>query len=60
MFTETRKASAFAGGFSAYNSIEDIFFSKEEDNRKIYVTRSSLPPLEEFMEYLKDIWESNE
>ncbi|MEA3499580.1 MAG: DegT/DnrJ/EryC1/StrS family aminotransferase [Candidatus Marinimicrobia bacterium] len=27
-------------------------------NKKIYVTRSSLPPLEEFIPYLKDIWES--
>lgn len=24
----------------------------------IYVTQPSLPPLEEFSEYLKDIWES--
>ncbi len=28
------------------------------DNRKIYVTQPSLPPLEEFTEYLKQIWES--
>ncbi len=28
------------------------------DNKKIYVTQPSLPPLEEFSEYLKQIWES--
>lgn len=28
------------------------------DKKKIYVTQPSLPPLEEFTEYLKQIWES--
>ncbi|NLD47928.1 MAG: DegT/DnrJ/EryC1/StrS family aminotransferase [Clostridiaceae bacterium] len=28
------------------------------DNKKIYVTQPSLPPLEEFIEYLKQIWQS--
>ncbi len=28
------------------------------DNKSIYVTQPSLPPLEEFTEYLKQIWES--
>ena len=58
MFNEVQKTAAFTGGFSEYNSIEDIIFARKGDSKKIYVTRPSLPPLEEFMEYLKDIWES--
>jgi len=30
----------------------------KEKNNKIYVTRPSLPPLEEYIEYLEDIWQS--
>lgn len=29
-----------------------------KEGKKIYVTRPSLPPLEEFIKYLEDIWES--
>ena len=28
-------------------------------NEEIYVTRPVLPPMEEYMEYLKDIWETH-
>jgi dTDP-4-amino-4,6-dideoxygalactose transaminase len=30
----------------------------KDDSKKIYVTRPSLPPLEEYVEYLKQIWDS--
>ncbi len=30
----------------------------EAPEKPIYVTRPFLPPLEEFQEYLKDIWET--
>lgn len=33
---------------------------KENTNEPIYVTRPFLPPLDEFTEYLKDIWESKQ
>ena len=37
-----------------------MFFEKHEEKREgIFVTRPELPPIEEYIEYLKKIWENS-
>ena len=57
MFVETSKKINIKRGFSPI-SIPDLPSIDAGEKKDIYVTQPSLPPLEEFLPYLEDIWQS--
>lgn len=57
MFKE-EKRNILNGSNNVVLSLESDAGFKSKDLNNIYVTQPSLPPLDEFVDYLKDIWES--
>lgn len=57
MFLEAKKISAKESGVSDYQGV-NIFTDGAERRNEIYVTQPALPPFEEFIPYLEDIWKS--
>ena len=58
MFKDQQKIINNSISVNEILSFEAESSTKQRLEEKIYVTRPSLPPLDEFMVYLKDIWDS--
>ena len=58
MNMERRNSSSSAGNAKSIIGLESAIAEKQPENKKIYVTQPSLPPLNEFVHYLEDIWQS--